>query len=149
MKRQSLAGGICLAILIAIVCSLAYGIYFGIEFVGATVGPRYALQWTSAFIVEHLKNNDNKWPTGWEDLRDEYESMAEPDFYAWSFDELQTLVDVRWNITLPDDMTTLEDATRSIVSVSGDNKYTRVLEGDVRIANQEIRDYLRTHSENA
>ena len=149
MKRQSFTYGICLAIFIAIVCGFVLYIYRGIEFVEATVRPRYAVQWTSSFIIEHLKNSDNQWPTEWEDLRDEFDTMAEPSHYAWSFDELQTLVDVRWDITLPDDMDAFDDATKTFVSIKRDNKYAHVLKEDVRVANQQIRDYLRESNNNA
>ncbi len=54
MKRESLVCGSCLAILAVLACLLAFGIYVGNEFVAA-VRPRYAVQWTSAFVVEHLK----------------------------------------------------------------------------------------------
>lgn len=141
MKRESLARGSCLAILAAIACVLAFGIYIGFKFVEA-VRPRYAVQWTSEFIIEHLKNNDNQWPTDWEDLRDEYESMAPREHYAWSFDELQLLVDVRWNISSPDEMETLGNAMQNFVSVK--NKHLEFLDEDIRFANQQIREYLRT-----
>ena len=59
----------------------------------------YASDWTSVFIIEHLRRTD-RWPTGWEDLRDEYDELARPTHYAWTFEELQSLIDVRWDATL-------------------------------------------------
>ena len=59
----------------------------------------YASDWTGVFIIEHLRTTDT-WPTGWHDLRDEYDRLAVPEFYAWSFEELQDLIDVNWNISI-------------------------------------------------
>ena len=38
----------------------------------------YASDWTAIFVIEHLKTSDNSWPTDWDDLRDEFDRMAEP-----------------------------------------------------------------------
>ena len=64
--------------------------------------PRYGIEWTSIFIVEHMENSEGQWPRGWEDLRDEFQHHGEG-HYAWTFEELQPLVEVRWDIQLPRD----------------------------------------------
>ena len=56
----------------------------------------YASDWTATFIIEHIRVT-GEWPNGWDDLRDEYDRLAVPEHYAWSFDELTKLIDVEWN----------------------------------------------------
>jgi len=59
----------------------------------------YASDWTAIFIIDHLRTS-GKWPTGWHDLRDEYDRLAVPRHYAWTFDELQTLIVVNWDSSI-------------------------------------------------
>ncbi|MCD0458594.1 hypothetical protein [Roseiconus lacunae] len=56
----------------------------------------YASDWTAVFIIEHIRTSGD-WPDGWHDLRDEYDRLAVPQHYAWTFDELQSLINVNWN----------------------------------------------------
>lgn len=59
----------------------------------------YASDWTAAFIIEHLKATENTWPKSWLDLQDEFDRMADPSHYAWSFAELQERIQVRFDLT--------------------------------------------------
>ncbi|KAA5536077.1 hypothetical protein FYK55_28190 [Roseiconus nitratireducens] len=59
----------------------------------------YASDWTAAFIIDHIRTS-GAWPTGWDDLHDEYDRLAVPQHYAWTFDELQTLIDVNWDSSI-------------------------------------------------
>ncbi len=59
----------------------------------------YASDWTAVFIIDHIRTT-GAWPNGWEDLRDEYDRMAVPQHYAWTFDELPQLIDVNWSTTV-------------------------------------------------
>ena len=61
----------------------------------------YAADWIAVFLIEHLRASES-WPAGWEDLRDEYDRLAVPEFYAWTFAELQELIDVNWNVEIDD-----------------------------------------------
>ncbi len=51
----------------------------------------YATDWTSVFVIDHIRTT-GKWPTGWHDLRDEFDHLAPASHYAWTFDELQDRV---------------------------------------------------------
>jgi hypothetical protein len=66
--------------------------------VASVVMPNaYAADWTAQFVIEHLKANNNNWPKSWEDLRDEFDTLANPQHYAWSWEELQSRVTVDWD----------------------------------------------------
>lgn len=56
----------------------------------------YASDWTSIFVIEHLRTSGD-WPRGWGDLHDEYDRLAPASHYAWTFDELQTRVWFDWD----------------------------------------------------
>ena len=51
----------------------------------------YATDWTSIFVIDHIRTT-GEWPTGWNDLHDEFDTLAPASHYAWTFDELQELV---------------------------------------------------------
>jgi hypothetical protein len=34
------------------------------------------------FVIAHLREYDNRRPTGWDDLMDEFDTLAEPGHYA-------------------------------------------------------------------
>lgn len=59
----------------------------------------YASDWTAVFVIEHLKSSDGTWPASWEELRDEFDRLAAPEHYAWSFEALQERVDLRFDVT--------------------------------------------------
>ena len=61
----------------------------------------YASDWTSIFVIDHIRTS-GEWPTGWEDLRDEFDRLADLNHYAWTFDELQELVWFDWDAVLND-----------------------------------------------
>lgn len=125
---------------IVIAASLAYAIWYGLKFVESTVGPRYAIEWTSVFILEHLDENNHQWPRDWEDLRDEFESRGSG--YAWSFQELQTLVVVRWDIQLPEDRQRFTDDSFRVIELPDSNSFRRVLEIDLEKSNRSVRNYV-------
>ena len=86
-------------LLIALILLIAAAGVWVIRFTKQVIGiPReaYASDWTAVFIIDHLRTSGT-WPTGWHDLRDEYDRLAVPQHYAWTFDELQTLIDVNWD----------------------------------------------------
>src|SRR6218665_3489503 len=59
----------------------------------------YASDWTAIFLIEHLKSNNDSWPDSWDELREEFDRMAEPGHYAWTFSELQERVDLQFDVT--------------------------------------------------
>ncbi|QEF98094.1 hypothetical protein Mal15_21410 [Stieleria maiorica] len=85
------------------VCLLAvFGIAKALSFAKQVIGiPReaYASDWTAVFIIDHIRTS-GEWPTGWHDLRDEYDRLAVPQHYAWTFEELQSLITVDWDVDI-------------------------------------------------
>lgn len=75
---------------------VAYGIYCLHRVVTVDVPNAYATDWSAGILIEYLKTNDNQWPSSWDDLREPYETLAAPQNYPWSFDELQQRIAIDW-----------------------------------------------------
>lgn len=97
MRRLVWKIGLC-SLLVAMVCGIAFAWIRFLELV-TIPSDAYASDWTAVFVIEHLKSSDDSWPTDWEDLRDEFDRLAEPSQYAWTFNELQDRVDLRFDVT--------------------------------------------------
>ena len=96
----------------------------------------YATDWTSIFVIEHIRTT-GIWPTGWHDLRDEYERLAPASHNAWTFDELQDRVWFDFGVDI-DDVRNADPPLHIFELTSG----RRIsYNGD---PNKLIRDYLRT-----
>ena len=76
--------------------ALGYGIYAVNHHVTEVVPNAYAVDWVASMVIQHLKTHDDQWPQSWDDLREPYETMAAPQNYPWSFEELQRRVAVDW-----------------------------------------------------
>lgn len=88
--------------LIAFILLIAAASVWTNRFAQAVIGiPReaYASDWTAVFIIEHIRTS-GEWPTRWDDLHDEYARIAVPEHYAWTFEELQTLINVNWDSSI-------------------------------------------------
>lgn len=92
MKRPLLVIGILL------LAGAAYGIYCAHRVVTVVVPNAYAADWSAAMVIEYLETHENKWPNSWEDLREPYETLAAPQNYPWSFDELQRRIVIDWDV---------------------------------------------------
>jgi hypothetical protein len=79
--------------------------------------------------------------SGVADLRDDFKRRGEG-HYAWTFEELQTLVEVRWDIRLPRDRDVFSDETFRAISLPAENAFARGLESDLVQWNRELRDYV-------
>jgi hypothetical protein len=97
----------------------------------------YASDWTATFVIEHLKSTDNSWPISWDELRDEFDRMAEPTHYAWTFSELQDRVDFRFDVTAEQ----VRDSDPPLVVFRLTSGMTVSFNGDPNLL---IRDHLRT-----
>ena len=96
----------------------------------------YATDWTSIFVIEHIRTT-GKWPTAWDDLRDEYDRLAPQSHYAWTFEELQERVWFDFDADIHD----VRDANppRHIFELTSGRHLS--YNGD---PNELIRDFLRT-----
>ena len=91
-------------VILSVCVFAAVGIVKALSFAKQAIGiPReaYASDWTAKFIIEHIRATGD-WPTGWNDLRDEYDRLAAPEHYAWTFEQLQLLIKVDWNVSIAD-----------------------------------------------
>ncbi len=57
----------------------------------------YAADWTAEFLINHLRSPGNTWPSGWSELKDEFDANPS-NGYPFTFDELQDLVNVQWDV---------------------------------------------------
>lgn len=96
----------------------------------------YASDWTAIFVIDHLRTSDGAWPKDWSDLKDEFDRMAEPNHYAWTFEELQQRVDIRFDV----DPQELRDADPPLEVIRLTSGRRVSFDGDPNLL---IRDYLR------
>ena len=106
-----------------------------------TIPDAYAAEWVGGMVVHHMAANGGAWPTGWEDLRDDYEASVAEVGRPWTFEELRNRVQVDWSA----DPRRLAEAVppakgppfRVIWLRSGSNAHWRGFE-----PNQTVYDYL-------
>ncbi len=135
MIRFSLRSLLIFATVCACACALIVFVISTISSVVSHTRDAYASDWTSEFVIQHLKTSGNSWPTDWADLEDEYAFFKSHD-YAFSFLELQELVDVRWD-TDASAVANSDPPMKVITLASGSGSH---FEGDE--PNARIRDYL-------
>jgi hypothetical protein len=97
MSRKHLRILIATVVVLALIAGVTYGIVLLRCYLDVPVDA-YASDWTAIFVIEHLKSTDKQWPANWEELRDEFDRMAKPSHYAWSFAQLQQRVDLRFDV---------------------------------------------------
>lgn len=101
-----------------------------------TFPDAYASDWTSTFLIDHLRTSGS-WPTGWDDLRDEYDGLANASHYAWTFEELQARVWLDFDV----DLAEIRDAepAKTVFRLTSGRRVS--FNGDPNVL---IREYLRT-----
>ena len=87
-----------LVLAMLLVCAAGYGIYCLQQLVYVQVPNAYAMDWGAAMVIEYMKSNQNEWPSSWEDLRAPYETLAAPQNYPWSFEEIQQRLTIDWKV---------------------------------------------------
>jgi hypothetical protein len=127
-------------VFVIVTCAFIAGVISGaIAMYGLRGLPQdaYASDWTAIFIIEHLKATEGTWPRNWADLQDEFDRMAEPSHYAWSFDELQQRVNVQFHLTSQQ----VRDADPPVEAIRLTSGRHVSYDGD---PNVNVREYLRT-----
>lgn len=81
---------------VLLVAVLAGGGYWLFR-VRESIHNSYAVWWVADMVVEHLKANSGRWPAGWEDLRDDYQTCVRRSGEPWTFAELSERVIVDWH----------------------------------------------------
>ena len=136
MTIKHLRSSIAMAIVFVLIAGAGYGLIVLKSLVGLPQDA-YASDWTAIFVIEHLKSADKQWPANWEELRDEFDRMAEPSHYAWSFAELQERVDMRFNVASD----AVRDANPPLEVIRLTSGRRVSYDGD---PNVNVREYLRT-----
>lgn len=96
----------------------------------------YASDWTAIFVIDHIRTTGS-WPEGWDDLRDEYERLADASHYAWTFDQLQERVWFKWDTNIAE----VRDSEPPMQVFRLTSGHQISYNGDPNVL---IRDYLRT-----
>lgn len=79
---------------------VAAGIWFGVvlhRVTSSTVPNSYAVWWVADLVILHMEANEGAWPTGWDDLQDDYVTATETSGEPWTFESLQERVQVDWD----------------------------------------------------
>jgi hypothetical protein len=74
---------------------VAYGIHCAVN---QTVPNAYAVEWVGGMVVDYLRQNNDRWPQSWDDLRPVYEQHVSQVGQPWTFDELRSRVIIRWDV---------------------------------------------------
>ena len=93
IRRLLFASAFC-----AMVFAVMAFVYSSLNSALSNVKDFYALDWASGFVVQHLAANDNRWPTSWDELRDEYDDTVKIGHVpAVTWEELTDRVEIDWN----------------------------------------------------
>lgn len=109
-----------------------------------TVRNSYAVLWVANMVVEHMKGNDNQWPSDWDELRDDYKTCTDRSGTPWAFEDLSSRTQIDWE-AVPADLLAQSDGQatprfRVITLTDGTDSHWESSE-----PNQIILDYLRSH----
>ena len=64
-----------------------------------TTRDAYAVYWVAEMVIGHLDANNGKWPTGWDELHDDYQRCFNSvGGIPWRFEELSTRVGIDWAV---------------------------------------------------
>ncbi len=87
MKLKIILAALCVAVGYA--AYMAYRTY-------DTATNAYAVWWVAEMVIEHMEASDGQWPSGWDDLADDYETCAKRSGRSWTFESLRGRVEVDW-----------------------------------------------------
>lgn len=73
-------------------------IFFFVQTISQKTRNAYAVWWVGDMVVEHMESNQGKWPTNWEELRDDYQTCAKRSGQPWRFDDLKRRVTIDWEV---------------------------------------------------
>ncbi|QNN22392.1 hypothetical protein HED60_08930 [Planctomycetales bacterium ZRK34] len=62
------------------------------------INNAYAKWHVAALVIDHMKVNNDAWPTGWDDLRDDFDRRVTQSGQSWSFDTLRERVVIDWTV---------------------------------------------------
>jgi hypothetical protein len=91
-------GKAIVAILVVLLLLAGYAAYCVYDIVTVVVPDCYTQEWVAALVIEHMKENGDRWPSGWNDLAETYRVLSHKTEIPWPFDELRRRVDVRFDV---------------------------------------------------
>lgn len=146
-NRPGFRFGIRKILFVTAICAITLCV---ITFVSRTVSSvlsevkdTYAVNWASHFVIEHLSTNNNRWPTSWADLRDEYDNAVKRgNTPAVLWEELQDRVEIDWNPELTTSADTAEELDRKFRVIRLSDK-SRTSEEVLIEPNLKVLEYLR------
>ncbi|HAU37543.1 MAG TPA: hypothetical protein DCX07_07465 [Phycisphaerales bacterium] len=97
MKKKTIATLILTLLLAAVLCAGTFFVIAIRHCLKITVPNAYAVWWVADMVIEHMEANDGAWPSGWNDLRDDYEWCTKKAGRSWTFEELRSRVEVDWS----------------------------------------------------
>lgn len=83
------------AVMALVVVALLVGGYSLYRF-NESIRNAYCAWWVADMVVGHMEANEGKWPTNWDDLRDDYLTAVKRSGQPWSFAELSQRVVINW-----------------------------------------------------
>ncbi len=83
--------------ILAVVCVLLVGGGYFAYRVYDTVPNAYAVWWVADMVIEHMEANGGRWPSGWDDLADDYEICTARSGRPWTLEDLRGRVNVDWD----------------------------------------------------
>jgi len=135
-----------LFVLGTVFCAVGFVACFVYHDVTVVVPNAYAAEWSSHFVMEHLKSNNNQWPTGWNELKDDYDKAVKSGHRpATTWPELQERIAIDWHADpeiIAENDGTIDPPFRVIWLTDGSNHHWQGFE-----PNRRIFDYLTTPTE--
>jgi hypothetical protein len=95
--RFSLRTGL-VALLVVVAFVVGFAAYCVYDVVCVIVPDCYAQEWVAELVVEHMKENDGRWPRDWDDLAKPYRVLSREREIPWTLDELRRRVALRFDV---------------------------------------------------
>jgi hypothetical protein len=87
-----------LFVAVSVICvvAAAIGFFVSLQFRIEFWYRGNSISWVAQMLVRHLENNDDNWPTSWDDLEDDYGPVVRRYGQPWTFQGLRENVELDW-----------------------------------------------------
>jgi hypothetical protein len=92
--------GLVPAVLLLLAALLISGVWFAVSCVKnqmQLMHDCYCIELAACVVIEYMRENEGRWPREWEDLNKPYATASKAFDDVWSFDEVQSRVDIDWS----------------------------------------------------
>ena len=97
MKPRKIIVRVAIIAIVGILGGLVYFAFSFYHYISEYIPNAYAQEWVAGMVIDYLRQNDDRWPQSWEDLRPVYEQHTKKT-QPWSFEELQSRVVIEWDV---------------------------------------------------